>query len=74
MAIYHCSKEVVLAEYGGEWMPEVWEKAKNLLRGGVTYYDSYLRGECYGFELYKAGEISEAVGALSGTCPACARI
>ena len=34
---------------------EVTEKAKELLTGEVAEYDSYLRGDCYGFQLYKGG-------------------
>ena len=35
---------------------ETHEKAENLLRAEVETYDQYLRGECYGFQLYEAGE------------------
>ena len=42
------------------------------MRSEVDAYDSYLRGECYGFELYKNGELEDScwgfMGDLSDVC------
>ena len=35
---------------------ETREKAENRLHSEVETYDQYLRGECYGFQLYEDGE------------------
>lgn len=50
----YADKEKILAEYGS-LTPDTMEKAENLLHGEVEYYDHYLRGDCYGFELYRDG-------------------
>ena len=48
---------------------EIREKAENLLRTEVETYDQYLRGECYGFQLYEDGEeIDSCWGFLGGGC------
>ncbi len=47
------------------------QKADALMRSEVAAYDSYLRGECYGFELYKTGSCRIAAGALWVTFPMC---
>ncbi len=53
----YASKDAIQAEYGGKDLtPEIREKAEKLLRGEVEYYDHYLRGDCYGFQLYKGEE------------------
>lgn len=48
------------------------KKAENLMRSEVAAYDSYLRGECYGFELYKNGELTDScwgfMGDLADVC------
>ena len=36
------------------------------MRGEVEYYDSYLRGEAYGFELYKDGELEDSCWGFIG--------
>lgn len=36
------------------------------MKSEVAVYDSYLRGECYGFELYKTASCRIAAGVLSG--------
>lgn len=33
----------------------------------MTVYDSYLRGECYGFELYKDGELWDSCWGFIGS-------
>ena len=40
--------------------PETVSYTHLLMRSEVAAYDSYLRGECYGFELYKNGELSDS--------------
>lgn len=53
----YASKEDVLKEYGGKLLTRgKRDKAEKLMRAEVSYYDSYLRGECYGFELHKGDE------------------
>ena len=42
------------------------QKADALMRSEVAAYDSYLCGECYGFELYKNGELSDSCLGLYG--------
>ena len=53
-----CAREkTILAEYGGDTLTEEhFAKANALLQGEISIYDSYLRGECYGFQLYENGE------------------
>jgi DNA-binding cell septation regulator SpoVG len=47
----------ILEEFtAGSLTPELIENAKILLFGEVDYYNSYLRGECYRFDLYQAGK------------------
>ena len=36
------------------------------MRGEVDYYDSYLRGEAYGYELYKDGELEDSCWGFIG--------
>ena len=69
----YVSKEDALKEFGGEKMTgAIKKKAENLMRSEVAVYDSYLRGECYGFELYKNGELSDScwgfMGDLNDVC------
>lgn len=53
----YASKDDILKEYGGKNLTqEKREKAETLLRGEVEYYDHYIRGDCYGFQLYKDDE------------------
>jgi len=40
----------------GSITPELIENAKILLYGEVDYYNNYLRGECFRFDLYKGGK------------------
>ena len=37
------------------------------MRGEVECYDSYLRGEAYGFELYKDGELEDSCWGFIGS-------
>ena len=53
----YATKEAVQNEYGcKELTPDIREKAERLLQGEVEYYDHYIRGDCYGFQLYKDDE------------------
>lgn len=51
----YATGEDIIREYESI-TPETLEKAQNLLRGEVEYYDHYIRGDCYGFQLYKGDE------------------
>lgn len=69
----YVSKEDALKEFGGEKMTgAIRKKAEDLMRSEVAVYDSYLRGECYGFELYKNGELADScwgfIGSLTDVC------
>lgn len=73
----YVSKVDALKEFGGEKMTgAVRQKAEEVLKSEVAVYDSYLRGECYGFELYKNGELSDScwgfMGELEEACRAMA--
>lgn len=64
----YVSKEDALKEFGGEKMTgAIRKKAEDLMRGEVEAYDSYLRGECYGFELYKNGELEDSCWGFMGS-------
>ena len=64
----YVSKEDALKEFGGEKMTgAIRKKAEDLMRGEVAAYDSYLRGECYGFELYKNGELEDSCWGFMGS-------
>lgn len=63
----YASKDNVLKEYGGKNLTaDKRERAENLLRREVEYYDSYLRDECYGFELLKNGETVDSCWGFIG--------
>ena len=63
----YVSKEDALKEFGGEKMTgAIRKKAEDLMRGEVAVYDAYLRGECYGFELYKDGELTDSCWGFMG--------
>ena len=73
----YVSKEDALKELDTEKMTgAVRKKAEDLMKSEVAVYDSYLRGECYGFELYKNGELSDScwgfIGSLEDACKAMA--
>ena len=81
----YVSKEDIRAEYQVDRItPSVREQAENRLKDEVRIYDAYLRGECYGYELYKNGELTdscwgfvgsfdEAIKTSPNTCPTSAR-
>lgn len=73
----YVSKEAALKEFGGEKLTaSVRKQAEDLMRSEVAAYDAYLRGECYGFELYKNGVLSDScwgfIGDLQEACKAMA--
>ncbi|MDR0818899.1 MAG: hypothetical protein LBN43_04930, partial [Oscillospiraceae bacterium] len=43
------------------------EKARNLLIAEVENYDCYLRGDCYGFQLFKDGEETDSCWGFLGS-------
>lgn len=63
----YVSKEDALREFDADKMTgAIRQKADALMRSEVAAYDSYLRGECYGFELYKNGELSDSCWGFMG--------
>lgn len=63
----YVSKEDALMEFDADKMTgAIRQKADALMRSEVAAYDSYLRGECYGFELYKNGELSDSCWGFMG--------
>jgi len=52
--VYVSNKDIA-KEYG-DTSPNNIEKAKQLISSEVVTYDCYLRGDCYGFQLYKDGD------------------
>src|SRR5699024_3165097 len=64
----YASKEDALREFGGKTFTSATrKKAEDRMRGEVEYYDSYLRGEAYGFELYKDGELEDSCWGFIGS-------
>jgi len=51
----YVSHEDISKEYG-DTSPENIEKARQLMSAEVETYDCYIRGECYGFQLFRDGE------------------
>ena len=63
----YVSKEDALKEFDADKMTgAIRQKADALMRSEVAAYDSYLHGECYGFELYKNGELSDSCWGFMG--------
>ena len=64
----YASKEDALREFGGKtFTAATRKKAEDRMRSEVAYYDSYLRGEAYGFELYKDGELEDSCWGFIGS-------
>lgn len=64
----YVSREDALTELGGTRLTaEKREQAENLLRGEVNTYDLYLRGECYGYELYKHDNLEDSCWGFLGS-------
>ena len=55
MGYIYADRKTILENFGAV-NAETREKAENLLRSEVETYDQYLRGECYGYQLYEDGE------------------
>ena len=61
-----CTPDKLQAEYG-EITPKTIQQATEVLEAEVRIYDTYLRGECYGYRLYLSGEeIDSCWGFLGG--------
>ena len=67
------SKEKALKEYGGKRVTKkLREKVKTYLQGEVETYDSYLTGECYGYQIFdKNGEEIDACWGYLGDIKYC---
>jgi len=64
----YASKEAALREFGGTRMTAgIRKQAEDCMRAEVEYYDAYLRGDSYGFELYKNGELYDSVWGFTGS-------
>ncbi len=61
----YASREMIAASFGNTSAESV-EKAEKLLTGEVESYDRYLRGECYGYRLFKDGEEIDACWGFFG--------
>lgn len=65
--IIYASKERICEEYGVKVIsPQIRREVEKQLRGEVETYDTYLSGECYGYELYKNGEILDSCWGFAG--------
>lgn len=62
--IYASHKEI--EQNYGAVSQETIDKSKELLRGETAEYDSYLRGECYGYTIEKDGEEIESCWSFIG--------
>lgn len=64
----YASKEDALKEFGGKsFTASTRQKAEARLRSEVEVYDTYLSGECYGYELYKNGELEDSCWGFIGS-------
>jgi len=63
----YVSKADALKEFGSaELTDDIRKRAEDLMHSEVAVYDCYLRGECYGFELYKNGELTDSCWGFLG--------
>lgn len=63
----YVSQADALKEFGvAEMTAAIRQRAEDLMRSEVAAYDCYLRGECYGFELYKNGELTNSCWGFLG--------
>jgi hypothetical protein len=58
--------EDIAKEYGDASAENI-EKARRLLNAETETYDCYLRGECYGFQLYRDGEEADSCWGFLGS-------
>ena len=64
----YVSHDKIKKEFSADSLtPDLIENAKVLLYGEVDYYDNYLRGECYRFDLYQGGKPVTNYTGLLGT-------
>lgn len=62
----YADRDAILKAYGVV-NPDTVQKAAEMLKSETKNYDMYLRGECYGYRLYKDGEeIDSCWGFLGG--------
>ena len=67
VGIIFVSNEKIKEEYGvGFIEPVLRLQVEERLKGEVSEYDAYLRGECYCFELYEDGELLHSCGGFTG--------
>ena len=64
--IYVSKEDALKAFEAAEMTPKIREMIKKALRDEVEIYDAYLRGECYGYELYEKGELKESCWGFIG--------
>lgn len=64
--IYVSKEDALKAFDRTEMTPKIREMTKKALRDEVEIYDAYLRGECYGYELYEKGELKESCWGFIG--------
>lgn len=63
----YISGEDALKTFGAaEMTDEIRQQTEAMLRDEVALYDSYLCGECYGYELYKNGVLSDSCWGFIG--------
>jgi hypothetical protein len=61
-----CAGHADIAEEYGDVSPGSIEKARKILNAETETYDCYLRGECYGFRLFKDGEEQDSCWGFLG--------
>lgn len=63
----YASKEDAVREFRDKsFTAATKKKAEDRMKAEVAYYDSYLSGESYGFELYKDGELEDSCWGFIG--------
>lgn len=63
----YASKERILQEFGGKHLTkDKRNRAEELLKSEVKYYDLYLQNEAYGFELYENSELIQSSWGFMG--------
>ena len=62
----YASNADIIKEYGNT-SPENVARAEKLLKSEVETYDCYLRGECYGFQLFEDGEEKDSCWGFLGS-------
>jgi hypothetical protein len=62
----YASKADITKEYGDN-SPESLERAERLLKAEVESYDCYIRGECYGFQLFEDGVETDSCWGFLGS-------